>query len=90
MSPLIRPHTTIADEICRVQQSYLLYAPLLDAGYRLLRAFVEALLCIYLTPLLDYIGKLDANTAWPGVLSTVCPCPVSARTIVHHAPVRLN
>ncbi|KIP02591.1 hypothetical protein PHLGIDRAFT_287207 [Phlebiopsis gigantea 11061_1 CR5-6] len=36
-----------------VQQAYLLYEPLLGAGYRLLH----------------YIGKLDANCAWPGVLS---------------------
>ncbi|EKM53860.1 uncharacterized protein PHACADRAFT_184904 [Phanerochaete carnosa HHB-10118-sp] len=38
-----------------VQQAYLLYEPLLKAGYRLLH----------------YIGKLDANCGWPGILSTL-------------------
>ncbi|GJE90245.1 serine carboxypeptidase-like protein [Phanerochaete sordida] len=46
-------HEEFVAEGDMVQQAYLLYEPLLKAGYRLLH----------------YIGKLDANCAWPGVLS---------------------
>lgn len=46
-------HEEFVAEGDMVQQAYLLYEPLLAAGYRLLH----------------YIGKLDANCAWPGVLS---------------------
>ncbi|KIP10769.1 hypothetical protein PHLGIDRAFT_115123 [Phlebiopsis gigantea 11061_1 CR5-6] len=50
---------TIAHEFLsqgdRCQQASLLYTPLLEAGYRLLH----------------YIGKADANCAWPGVLSSL-------------------
>lgn len=56
----------------RVQQSYLLYESLLKAGYRLLRQCLFLPFSqIVLTPRSDYIGKLDANCAWPGVLSVV-------------------
>ncbi|THG95565.1 hypothetical protein EW026_g6107 [Hermanssonia centrifuga] len=37
----------------RLRPTYLLYEPLLKAGYRLLH----------------YVGKLDANCAWPGIIS---------------------
>ncbi|EKM54920.1 uncharacterized protein PHACADRAFT_197351 [Phanerochaete carnosa HHB-10118-sp] len=46
-------HKEFVAEGDMVQQAYLLYEDLLRAGYRLLH----------------YIGKLDANCAWPGVLS---------------------
>lgn len=57
----------------RCQQASLLYTPLLEAGYRLLRASLFSLLhLVWLTTFADYIGKADANCAWPGVLSSVC------------------
>lgn len=52
------------------QQAYLLYEPLLEAGYRLLH----------------YIGKLDANCAWPGVLSTLRLLPSPYQAAFNDAP----
>ncbi|GJE95377.1 carboxypeptidase [Phanerochaete sordida] len=52
------------------QQAYLLYEPLLKAGYRLLH----------------YIGKLDANCAWPGVLSTLRLLPSPYQSAFNDAP----
>ena len=73
-SPLFSARFGTKFSCWRCQQAYLLYEPLLQAGYRLLREFLR------LRPFqdssnssvfLDYIGKLDANCAWPGVLSTL-------------------
>ncbi|EKM51075.1 uncharacterized protein PHACADRAFT_103966, partial [Phanerochaete carnosa HHB-10118-sp] len=52
------------------QQAYLLYEPLLKAGYRVLH----------------YIGKLDANCGWPGVLSTLRLLPSPYQSSFNDAP----
>ncbi|GJE95373.1 carboxypeptidase [Phanerochaete sordida] len=54
----------------RTQPAYLLYEPLLEAGYRLLH----------------YVGKLDANCGWPGVLSTLRLLPSSYQSAFNDAP----
>ncbi|EKM53883.1 uncharacterized protein PHACADRAFT_209728 [Phanerochaete carnosa HHB-10118-sp] len=53
-----------------VQQTYLMYEHLLKAGHRLLH----------------YIGKLDANCAWPGVLSTLRLLPSPYQAAFNDAP----
>ncbi|GJE94626.1 hypothetical protein PsYK624_107970 [Phanerochaete sordida] len=54
----------------RTRPAYLLYRPLLEAGYRLLH----------------YVGKLDANCAWPGVLSTLRLLPSPCQSTFNDAP----